>query len=138
MQRSVADEIGDLFDELKDDEDLRTIGLKDFLDESRAAVQALETARDSITAWPHSGKGKESFQIRKKAEVEKVVTSFELLFDQLMDYKAALLQTKKDDKRKENNSNKRVKWAYRNIVDAYVEGGAPAALAEAFATIEPL
>ena len=55
-----------------------------------------------------------------------------------MDYKAALLRTKKDNKRKATNSNKRVKWAYKNIVDAYVEGGEPDALAEAFATIEPL
>jgi len=122
-----------LFDEVKDDEDLRNVGVANIAKELKDAAEKLLDYKNKVSDWPHETEDCEK-TMKRRDEVVKHISEFERCRAHVNDYVAALSRTQKERKKKSKLADRRAEWKHKNLVDVFAK--TPRELAEAFAAID--
>ena len=86
-----------LFDEVKDDEDLRNVGVANIAKELKDAAEKLLDYKNKVSDWPHETEDCEK-TMKRRDEVVKHISEFERCRAHVNDYVAALSRTQKERK----------------------------------------
>jgi hypothetical protein len=119
-----------LYNGMKDDEDVKALGIPLIVTEAKAAVNDLERSLLDMKAWKVT-----DAYFEKRQNVDAQMKTFSEKLRILTEYHACLVGLKKDSKKEVTLSDRRSTYALNNIAKDFIDGGAPPPLAMEFATL---